>query len=181
MSEYAVEAQTGGSSSGWWIFALVGFLSLVAGIIVLFKPEDSLTTLAVIAGIFILLNGILELIASFMRSTSNRGLVAILGVVTAIVGILLIRHPIGGVEFVALLIGLWLITIGIIRFVSAFDEYDHRFWYALAGVIELVAGIAIIFNPDIGFATLALLIGIGFIINGIGMSALGWGLRGAED
>lgn len=163
---------------GWWLVVLVGLLSSVAGIIILFKPGNSLATLAVIAGIFLLVDGILELASSFMRSTVNRGLVALFGVLTAVVGVLLIRHPIGGVAAIALLIGLWLIAVGVIRFVTAFEEYQHRAWHAFAGLLELIAGIVIVANPDIGFATLAILVGIGFILNGIGMTALGWGMRG---
>ncbi len=171
------EAELSETSSGWWLFALVGLISVAVGVVVLFKPSDSLTTLAVIAGIFLLVDGILELAVSFMRDTSNRGLVALFGVLTAVVGVLLIRHPVGGVEFVALLLGIWLIAAGVIRIVTSFDEYAHRFWHAVAGVVELIAGIVIIVNPDIGFATLALLVDLAFIVNGIGMSALGWGLR----
>jgi uncharacterized membrane protein HdeD (DUF308 family) len=107
-------------------------------------------------------------------------MVALFGVITAIVGVLLIRHPVGGVTAVALLIGLWLIVIGVIRFATAFDEYAYRAWYAFAGVVELIAGIVIVANPDIGYATLAILVGIGFIINGIGLGALGWGLHEAR-
>jgi uncharacterized membrane protein HdeD (DUF308 family) len=162
---------------GWWLILLAGLLSVVAGVIVLFKPGDSLGTLAVIAGIFLLVDGILELIESFMRSTPHRGLVALLGVVTAIVGVLLIRHPISGVAAIALLIGLWLIVVGVIRFATAFEEPTHRGWHAFAGVLELIAGIVIVANPYIGFATLAILVGVGFILNGIGMTALGWSLH----
>jgi len=50
-------------------------------------------------------------------------------------------------------------------------------WHAFAGILELIAGIVIVANPDIGFATLAILVGIGFIANGIGMTALGWGMH----
>lgn len=32
-------------------------------------------------------------------------------------------------------------------------------------------------HPNIGYATLAILVGIGFILNGIGMTALGWGMQ----
>jgi uncharacterized membrane protein HdeD (DUF308 family) len=162
---------------GWWLVVLVGVLSIVAGVIILAQPSNSLATLAVIAGIFLLLDGILELIASFMRSTENRGLVALLGVLTAIVGVLLIRHPIGGVTAVALLIGIWLIAMGVIRFATAFDAYRHRGWHALAGALELVAGIVIVANPNIGYTTLAILVGIGFMLNGIGLISLGWGIR----
>lgn len=162
---------------GWWLLLLVGLLSVVAGVVILIKPGDSLATLAVIAGIFLLADGVLELISSFMRGTRNRALVAIFGVVSAVVGVLLIRHPIGGVAAVALLIGIWLIVAGVIRFVTAFDEPEHRGWHAFAGVLELIAGIVIVADPTIGFATLAILVGIGFIVNGVGMAALGWGMR----
>jgi uncharacterized membrane protein HdeD (DUF308 family) len=180
MAETMRESEVKALTWGWWLLVLVGLLSFVAGLIVLFKPGDSLATLAVIAGIFLLIDGILELASSFMSSTRNRGMIALFGAITAIVGVLLIRHPIGGVTAVALLIGLWLIVIGVIRLATAFDEHDHPGWYAWAGAAELFAGIVIVAVPDIGFATLALLIGIGFIVNGIGLAALGWALAGAR-
>ena len=162
---------------GWWLVLLVGVLSVVAGVIILLKPSESLATLAVIAGIFFLLDGILELADSLVRSTPNRGLVALIGVLSAIAGVLLIRHPIGGVAAVALLIGIWLIAVGVIRFATAFEEYENRGWHALAGAVEVIAGIVIVANPDIGFGTLALLVGIGFIFNGIAMAVLGFGMH----
>jgi len=67
---------------------------------------------------------------------------------TAIVGVLLIRPPIAGVAAVALLIGIWLITIGVVRFVAAFEIAESRGWNIVAGLIELIAGIAIIADPN---------------------------------
>ena len=142
---------------GWWLLMLVGILSVVAGVIILFKPSDSLSTLAVIAGIFVLIDGIMELIASFSRQTQSRGLVAVLGVLSVIVGILLIRHPIGGVAAIALFIGIWLAAVGVVRLVTAFEEPWGRTWNFVVAGLELVAGIAIVASPDIGLATLALL------------------------
>jgi uncharacterized membrane protein HdeD (DUF308 family) len=175
--ESRYEAELTDLTWGWWLVVLVGMLSVIAGVIILFKPSDSLATLAVIAGIFLLVDGILEMVSSFMRGTANRGLVGLLGVLSAILGVLLIRHPVGGVAAVALLIGIWLIAVGVTRFATAFEERDHRGWHAIAGIVELIAGIAIVSSPDIGFATLALLVGIGFMLNGVAMTALGWNMR----
>ena len=97
MADSMREAEAKELSWGWWLIVLVGLLSFVAGVIILVKPGDSLATLAVIAGIFLLIDGLLELAESFMSSTRNRGMVALFGVITAIVGVLLIRHPVGGV------------------------------------------------------------------------------------
>jgi uncharacterized membrane protein HdeD (DUF308 family) len=181
MQETLYEAEVRNATWGWWLLVLVGVLSVVAGIIVLFQPGDSLAALAVITGIFLLVDGIFEIAAAFYRGTRNRGLVALFGVITAVVGVLLIRHPVAGVAFVALLIGLWLIMIGVIRFVTAFEEYEHRTWHAIAGLVELVAGIVIVSTPEIGYATLAVLVGIGFILNGIAVAALGWGMHEVRE
>ena len=96
---------------------------------------------------------------------------------TAIVGVLLIRHPIGGIAAVALLIGIWLIAVGVLRVIVAFDVDEDRGWNIFAGAVELLAGIVIVSDLNIGFATLALLVGIAFILNGMGMFALGWSLH----
>ena len=164
-------------TAGWWILALVGLLGGIAGVIILLKPSDSLETLAVIAGIYLLVTGILEMAASLMRGTANRGLIAIFGALTAIVGVLLIRHPVGGVTFVALLIGIWLIAIGVVRFATAFDEFENRGWNIGVGVVQVLAGVVIVVDSDIGYTTLALLVGLGFIVNGIMLMAYGFSLR----
>jgi uncharacterized membrane protein HdeD (DUF308 family) len=140
---------------------------------VLLKPEDSLSTLAVVSGIFVLANGIFDIAVSFSSRTPNRGLAALMGVLSVVIGVLLIRHPIGGVLFVALLLGIWLIAVGVVRFVEAFDT-DHRFWGIVVALLEIAAGIVIVATPPIGFATLALLVGIAFIVNGVALFALGW-------
>ncbi len=160
-------------TSLWWLPLSLGVLSLIVGVIVLAKPSNSLATLAVVAGIFVLIDGIAELCASLMGRTENRGLAALLGVLSLIVGVVLIRHPVGGITFVVVVIGIWLIAIGAIRFVQSFETEGHRLWRLVVAVVEVIAGIVIISSPHIGFATLALLIGFAFIVNGASLLVLG--------
>src|SRR4051812_49972397 len=96
----------------WWLLLIAGLLGITAGIIVLVQPGISLVTLAVLAGIFLLVDAIFEIAAAIAGSVPGRGMLALLGVLSAIVGVLLIRHPIGGVVGVALLVRLWVIPIG---------------------------------------------------------------------
>jgi uncharacterized membrane protein HdeD (DUF308 family) len=168
-----VRAATG----GWWLLVLIGVLSIAVGVTILAKPGDSLSTLAVIAGIFLLVDGILELAASLMHGVGSRGMVALFGALTVIVGVLLIRHPIQGIAAIALLIGIWLIAVGVVRFVAAFDAIEQRGWKIVAGLVQMIAGIVIVSDPNIGFATLALLVGIAFIVNGLSMLGLGWSMH----
>jgi uncharacterized membrane protein HdeD (DUF308 family) len=159
---------------GWWLALLIGVVSIIAGIIVIAKPSNSLATLAVIFGIFILVDGLVELVAALSARTQNRGLLAVIGVISVIAGVLLIRHPLGGVRAVALLIGIWLIAAGVVRFIAAFEAVENRFWRIGVSLVLAIFGVVIVSSPRIGYATLALITGIGFICYGIGMTALGW-------
>ena len=161
----------------WWIASLVGVLAIIAGIIVVAKPSNSLATLAVVTGIFVLFDGIAALVDALAGSTENLGLVALLGVVSVVLGILLIRHPIGGVKAVALLLGIWLIAAAVVRLVVAFAVPEHRLRRLVAAAILGIAGVAIVSEPHIGYATLAVIAGIGFIGYGASMIVLGWALR----
>ena len=164
-----------------WLISLAGLLSIAAGVIVLFKPGGSLVTLTVIAGVFVLVDAIVEVGAALLGRTENRALTAMLGVLGALAGVLLIRHPVAGIVWAALLIGAWLLIGGITRMIVAFDATEHRAWQALVGAVQLIAGIVIVASPGIGFATLALFVGISFVMNGLAMFALGWAMHEVDE
>jgi uncharacterized membrane protein HdeD (DUF308 family) len=172
------DAQAGKDARAiWWILGVVGLLSIAAGVIVLVEPSISLKTLAVIAGIFFLIDGIFEIVRAIVGGMESRGLLALLGAISAIAGVILIRHPIQSVVAIALLVGLWLLTVGIVHFVREFAEHDHRWMTVALAVLEMIAGIVIVASPGIGVATLALLVGISLILRGIAMCAVAWVTR----
>ena len=107
-------------------------------------------------------------------------MLVLLGVLSLVAGLFLVRHPVAGVVVFALLLGFWLIVFGAVRLVEAFGHAEHRAWNAVLGVLEVVAGIVIVAIPDIGVKTLALLVGIAFVLRGLGTAAIGWALRQAR-
>ncbi len=163
----------------WVLLLIVGALSVAAGVIVLAKPHISLATLAVVFGIFLLIDGVLELSWALVRRGESRALPAVVGVVSAIAGVVLIRHPTKAVVVIALLLGLWLMVLGLIRLIRAFDQPDHRGWAMFSGLVELAGGIVIVSSPHIGVATLALLVGIVFIVRGLALCVVAWALHRA--
>jgi uncharacterized membrane protein HdeD (DUF308 family) len=171
------ETQLRHVTGGWWLAWLIGVVSIIAGVIVLAKPSNSLATLAVISGIFVLIDGIIATVQAVAGQTQSRGLVAVLGVVSVIVGILLIRHPIAGVTAVALLLGIWLIAAAVVRFVLAVELGEHRLRPFAGAAVLAIAGIVIVASPHIRYATLALITGLGFIGYGTAMLLLGWAMR----
>jgi len=55
---------------GWWIF--FGVVSVIAGIVVVASPVDSLTVLALLIGIWFIVMGIIEIIGGFMIRRAAR-------------------------------------------------------------------------------------------------------------
>jgi len=176
----AVRVQALEAARAWWLLLVVGIASLAAGIILVFRPSNSLATLCVIAGIFVLIDGIVELIRSFGSSTENRGLAAIIGVLGVVVGIILIRHPTHVVAAIGLLIGLWLVAVGVIRLVGAIVTGPHRVLRTLIAVVEIVLGIVIVSDPHIGYTALAIIVGICLILSGFAYSVLAFAVRRAK-
>jgi uncharacterized membrane protein HdeD (DUF308 family) len=164
-------------SRAWWLLLLVGLMCGAAGVIVLAQPDISLATLAVVAGIFLLVDGIYDVVVAIAEGGEGRGMLALVGVLSAIVGIILIRHPTGSVAAIALLVGIWLVCIGVVRLIRAFAFAVGRGWNLFVALIEIVAGIVIVSSPHIGVTTLAILVGISFILRAIGLCAAAWVLR----
>lgn len=163
----------------WVLLLVVGVLSIAAGVIVVAKPHIGLGALAVVLGVFLLIDGVLELSWALVRHGENRTLPALVGVVSAVAGVVLIRHPTRAVVVIALLLGLWLIVLGLVRLIRAFDQPAHRAWATLSGVVELAGGIVIVSSPHIGGATLALLVGVVFIVRGVALGLVAWALHRA--
>ena len=162
----------------WWLMVILGLASVAAGVVLVTRPSHSLNTLAVVLGIFLLIDGIFELITAFMRE-AHQAMAAIVGVLGIIVGILLIRHPSHAVNAVGLLIGLWLVSAGCIRLFRALIEGVQPLLRAVIAVIEICAGVVIVAEPHIGYSTLAIIAGIWLILNGVGVVVFGVALRAA--
>ena len=163
----------------WWLLVVVGVASAVAGVILVTKPSNSLATLAVIVGIFLLIDGIVELVSSFGRPAEGRAVAVIVGLLGVIIGIILIRHPTHAVTAIGLLIGIWLVAAGVLRLLRA--VVVPGLLQAAIAVVEIVVGIVIVSDPHIGYATLAVLTGIWLILNGAGMIAAGLLVRKARS
>jgi uncharacterized membrane protein HdeD (DUF308 family) len=167
-------------SSAWWLLMLVGFVAVAAGVIVLVQPGISLTSLAVVAGIFLLVEGVYELFSSFSKKSEHRGTLAVLGVISVIAGLLLVRHPIGGVVAISLFLGIWLVAFGLVRLVGSFDD-TNRAWNLLVAVVAIIAGVLIVANPTIAVSTLGLIVGIAFVVRGVGLVAEAWTFHGLKQ
>jgi uncharacterized membrane protein HdeD (DUF308 family) len=164
-----------------WILVVAGLLGVAAGIIVLAEPANALATLAVVTGIFLIFDGIFATAASLFEHVEGRHLGVLAAIISVLIGVILIRHPIHGVLAIGFLLGLWLIAAGVVRLAALAVEGHLRGWWTLVAIIEIAAGIVIVSSPRIAVSTLALLVGISLIVRGGVMAAVGWLMVETEE
>ena len=183
---YAAERDENSRDAGqlrkvWWLVALVGVAGIAAGIILLVEPKNSLSTLTVVVGILLLLEGAVALLSSLLGDARNTALTAVGGVLGIILGIALIRNPFGGVNAVGIVIGLWLVLAGAIGIARAITERRHRIVRALLSCAEIAVGIIIVSEPRIGYTALAVIAGIWLIVSGISAIAFSISVHRATE
>ena len=161
----------------WWLLALFGVVVLGVGVFFVVSPHETLTTFTVIAGILLLLDGVLAIVASIFGRGEGRGLLALVGALSAIAGLVLIKKPFDTLLVFVLIFGVWLIVAGVVRFVAAFSEPEGRTGNIVIALIDVIAGAVILSWPAPSLATLAVIIGIVLIFRGVLFIVAGWQLR----
>jgi uncharacterized membrane protein HdeD (DUF308 family) len=92
----------------------------------------------------------------------------ILGALTLILGLVVSFHPTGSLNVVAVLLGILMILSGIFHLIRIFDpEEAHRVWLGIAGLMFVVVGVVLIRHLHLTRATIGLVIGITWIVQGL--------------
>jgi uncharacterized membrane protein HdeD (DUF308 family) len=168
-------------TSFWWLFVLFGVATLGVGVFFVVSPHETLSTFTVIAGVFLLVDGVLALLASIASKGDGRGLLALIGVLSVLAGLVLIKKPFDTLVVFTLIVGVWFVAAGIVRLVAAVASPEARGGNIVTAILDLIAGVVILSWPDLGLATLAVIIGIVLILRGVFFIASGWQLRKLND
>jgi uncharacterized membrane protein HdeD (DUF308 family) len=158
-----------------------GTLGAIAGVLAIAYPDITLLALALIAGINIMLLGVASLVDSFVSDdeTPGRVLAGVLGVVGIVAGIAVLRRPGESLLAVLLILGIWLLVTGIVDLVRAFAAAEGRGLRLIAALVDIVFGTLILALPELTLGTLAILVGVSFLVRGVILLVRGVALRRA--
>jgi uncharacterized membrane protein HdeD (DUF308 family) len=174
----------------------------VAGILVLVWPGKTILVLAVVLGVWLLVVGVFRLVAAIAFDGvppdgvppdgvppdgvphdgvhSSRVLLALLGVVAILVGILCLARPFQTATALALLLGAFWVVGGVIEFFHGIvGRVPGRGWAMVGGVLSIIAGIVVLAYPGASLVVLAWLFGIWLIV--LGAVAMAAGFAGRRD
>jgi uncharacterized membrane protein HdeD (DUF308 family) len=168
----------GVSKHAWVLWLVMGILSVGVGIWLVLSPEAAITTLALLLSIALFLNGLSELVAAGDRSRPWIGYV--LGGLFLLAGVVVLLRPGKSLWFLAIVVGISVITTGVMEMVVAFADRERiRHWVLLAviGAVGIVVGVLAIVWPEITVWVLALLVGIRLLIWGVIQLVIAFQLR----
>jgi uncharacterized membrane protein HdeD (DUF308 family) len=154
-----------------WVLAF-GVITLVAGVAVLAWPGRTLVVIAVLFGIQLIVTGIFRFVAAFASDDLTGGtrvLLAVLGVLSLIIGLYAVRHVFIALLALALLLGIFWIVNGVVELfrVLSHREMSHRGWTGLMGVLSIVAGIVVLAYPGISLLVLAVVLSVWLVVYGV--------------
>ncbi len=156
----------------WGMSSLSGILVMVFGFIALAFPSATIDLLAIYFALSILVGGIVLTTYSiqYRKYTPNWKLKLLEGIVSTLLGIIIILNPRKAVDLLMIIAGAWATVIGVVFIIAFFIRKSFRLIEILnliTGIISLALGLIIIFNPFESVRFIVILIGIYTIIYGV--------------
>ncbi len=165
-----------------------GILSLILGGLILAWPGRTVLVAAIVFGIYLLVTGVAQVIFAFSLhvSAGSRILLFISGAASLILAVLAFRHfgtdPLIAILLLAIWIGVGFIFRGVATTISAISDPNlpGRAWSIFVGVISLLAGIVVLASPFASIVTLAIVVGVWFVVIGVFEVVSSFGIRKAS-
>jgi uncharacterized membrane protein HdeD (DUF308 family) len=173
----------------WWLPTLRGILLVLVGVFLLFQPAITILALIQAYGVFAILDGILALIGAVgdWNRDSSRWLRLAEAAVLLLLGFFLTSFFGSSIAAATLAvlapayIAVLSLVAGVVRTAGAIThrgQSSNEWWLVLSGIISIIFGIYIFFNPGIGLAAFVITLAVFAILGGILLIFAGLQLRG---
>ncbi|MHB8894259.1 MAG: HdeD family acid-resistance protein [Candidatus Geothermincolia bacterium] len=162
-------------TSSWWSFLIRGIIALAFGIVMIAYPTATAKTFFWIFGVFVLVYGLIDLIRGIVRLVKKEKWLGTFawGAVGFVIGGIILGNlgqaTAGALWVMAILVGIWVIVLGVMELATAFDlpPDTGRGWIGVLGAISIIFGILILVWPFGSVYALMVLVGIYAIIAGL--------------
>jgi uncharacterized membrane protein HdeD (DUF308 family) len=171
-----------GRSWGWAMF--FGVVSLILGIIVAFHPKNSVYVVAILLAIWLIFAGIFRIVVAIADSADSAGtrwIMAAVGIVSIVIGVVVLHHTHETVAVVGFLVGLFWLLAGLADFFSGYVSKGApgRGFAIFAGLLGVVVGVLALVYPGLSLTIIALLFGLWLVVYGALEIAYAFSVRSA--
>lgn len=161
----------------WWLYLVSGIVSLVFGCVIL-SVDWSVDGLAAFVGTLFIVQGAAWLITKPLDG-GDRTTNVIAGLLGAGAGLALLVWPDRGLYTLAIFVGIWIISSGLLHIVGAFANRHAPHWWIvlLLGIVELPIGIWAMRRPGLTLALMITLTGVWAIATGVWQCLIAFEVR----
>lgn len=155
-----------------FLWLLFGILLIISGIATMFNPLETVLLLAYIIGFLTTFSGISAIFYFFaLRHTPHSSLILIDGIISTICGIIIISNLKISGAFIPYIVAFFVIVRGVVAISSSLelkrDGYNNWVVSLLGGILTLLVGVILTFNPMISAVYISVILGICLILYGI--------------
>lgn len=147
-----------------------GVVLLIVGLLAIGSPFVTGLSVAFAIGVLLMIGGITHLVLAFKMGSFGKGLLAfIVGILTAIVGLVMISRPGIGLVSLTLSLAFFFVVAGIVEIMWAFQirPFSGWGWTLFSGIVSLLLGFMIWGEfPLSGVWAVGTLVGIRMIVSG---------------
>ncbi len=167
----------------WYIPLLVGIFFVIVSIVAFTSPAGSLLALSLLFALSFLFSGLSEVIFSVANKDQldNWGWSLAFGIITLVVGILLLINPALSLTALAFYIGFVVLfrSISTIGFAMDIKKYGNKNWGGLLvlGIIGTIVSFILIWNPLFAGMSVIVLVALNFLFAGLFSIFLSFQLR----
>ena len=140
------------STNNWGLLLVSGLIALFYGILAIFATQGLILTIVTYLGALILIASLVMIYGVYTNYKNQQFNTYdfIQGLVMFILGVMLTFFSQNTLQFFVIIIGLWAILMGIIQLYMAFKlpkEYNGKTTFIVNGLVTLIFGAALMFNP----------------------------------
>jgi uncharacterized membrane protein HdeD (DUF308 family) len=158
----------------WWAPMVAGVLLVLLGVWMLTNPFESVTVLAILVGVSLIVGGFME--AAVADDLGLGWLAWVGGALFIVAGVVVLAWPDITLWALAVATGITLVVTGALHCLWALGRPD-KVPHLLIGGVGIVVGLAVVAWPDATLIVLALLTGLRALVTGLVAIGVGWQLH----
>lgn len=167
----------------WWMWLIRGILGIALAIFAFAMPDTLNEVLGIIIGLYFLIDGAISLFHGFGTQPEGESRMPkiIWGIIGIVAGLLVLGQPMLAIFSLTIIISIVAVIYGIFAIYAGWkikSEISDGWWLIVVGIASILFGILIGGGPFAGGRTLAYLIGVWALINGISFLILSFRVKG---
>lgn len=170
-------------SRNWWLVVLRGVAAVLFGLLALLWPGLTLVALAVVFGIYAIVDAAAVGYTAFRAERGTRTPLFVQSVLALIVGLIALLWPLAAVVALVFVLGAWAVITGIGEIITAARlraQISSEWLLVFVGALSVIFGLLLWFWPLEGARALVFVVGVYAIVFGVVLAIAGFRLRSAD-